>query len=97
MRTDKYTQNTVELGRKLASIISDPAARDAFLADTETALQKNGGNSELTVYADTVDHVHLIIPAQVDATRVAADDAAYFEELGRLALGNCVYKEELPE
>ncbi|MDN3719172.1 hypothetical protein QW131_07950 [Roseibium salinum] len=60
------------------------------------ALSEIGAKSDLTIYADTADLVHLIIPANVDADRVAAGDEAYFEELGRLALGTCFY-DDLPE
>ncbi|WP_434052046.1 MAG: hypothetical protein RDA78_22700 [Roseibium sp.] len=52
--------------------------------------------SDVKIYADTADMVHLVIPADIDQAKVAAGDEAYFEELGRAALGSCYY-EDLPE
>lgn len=84
------------LGATIGEIIQNPTRRAAFAADPAAELTKLGVTPEITVYADTADTVHLIIPAKIDETRVQAGDEAYFEDLGRLALAACYY-EEMPD
>lgn len=96
MHANKTSDSELEIGAKLGAIIQDTAARAHLIENPSEALSEIGVASDLTVYADTADLVHLIIPADVDADRVAAGDQAYFEELGRLALGTCFY-DDLPE
>lgn len=91
--------NSVEIakfGQELASIISDEQRREEFASAPTTALPHAGLPEDVAILADTADMVHLVIPAKVDEDRVAICDEAYFEELGRLALGACVYH-DLPE
>jgi len=93
----KTTLNTeLEFGAKLGAIIQDSAARDRLIENPTEVLAEVGAKSDVTILADTADMVHLVIPAEIDAARVAANDESYFEELGRAALGNCYY-ENLPE
>jgi len=93
----KTTSTTdLELGAKLGAIIQDTTARDNLVKNSAEVLAEIGAQSDLTVFADTADLVHLIIPADVDAARVASGDESYFEELGKLALGSCMY-EEMPD
>lgn len=93
----KTTSTTdLELGAKLGAIIQDGAAREQLIQNSAEVLADVGARTDVTLFADTADLVHLIIPAEVDAERVAAGDESYFEELGRLALANCFY-EDVPE
>ena len=96
MHAIKTSATEMEIGAKLGAIIQDTASRDELIDNPSEVLASVGVNSDVTIYADTADLVHLIVPAEVDLARVAADDEAYFEELGRAALGNCVYH-DLPE
>lgn len=96
MHTKTSSTASLELGAKLGAMIQDSAARDNLVRNSAEVLSDLGARSDLTIFADTADHVHLIVPANVDAARVAANDESYFEELGKLALGSCYY-EDLPE
>ncbi|MBO6507701.1 MAG: hypothetical protein JJ979_04330 [Roseibium sp.] len=96
MHADKSFTEEMKVGAKLCAIIQDKDAREQLVSDPAHVLAEAGVNTEVTLLADTADTVHLIIPATVDSTRVEAGDESYFEELGRLALGSCVYR-ELPE
>ncbi|GAB4576824.1 MAG: hypothetical protein Tsb0019_02380 [Roseibium sp.] len=96
MHAKSTSTREMEIGAKLGSIIQDAAARENLVSNSAEVLAEVGVQSDLTVYADTADQVHLIIPAHVDAARVAANDETYFEELGKLALGSCMY-EEMPD
>jgi hypothetical protein len=96
MHAKTTSTKEMELGAKLGSIIQDTTARENLVNNSAAVLAEVGVQSDLTIYADTADMVHLIIPATVDAARVAANDESYFEELGKLALGSCFY-EDLPE
>lgn len=84
-------QKDIEIGAKLGQILQDDASRKAFVDNPSAALPEAGLKADLEVFADTADTVHLIVPASIDADKVAAGDEAYFEELGRQALGACVY------
>ena len=53
-------------------------------------------NGRVCVLADTADTVHLVVPADLDANRIAQGDETYLMEIGRRALGNCMY-DILPE
>lgn len=93
----KYSSaSNIELGAKLGAIIQDSAARAHLVENPTEVLSEVGARSDVTILADTADQVHLIIPAEIDAARVAANDESYFEELGKLALANCYY-EDVPE
>ncbi|WP_421982883.1 hypothetical protein [Roseibium sp.] len=96
MHATLTSRKEMEVGAKLGAIIQDATAREQLIESPEAVLSEIGAKSDVTIYADTADLVHLIIPAEVDQTRVAADDEAYFEELGLAALGSCYY-EDLPE
>ena len=96
MHATVTSRKEIEVGAKLGSIIQDASAREQLIESPETVLSEIGAKSDVKIYADTADTVHLVIPANVDATRLAADDEAYFEELGLAALGSCFY-EDLPE
>ncbi len=78
---------TLALGAKLGSMIQDTEKRDELV-------QNLAAGGAATVYADTADTVHLVVPSSIDAERM--NDDAYLEELGRRALGACFY-EILPE
>lgn len=93
MHAHKTLNKDLEIGAKLGAMIQDTAARTQLIENPAETLDAIGVRSDMTIYADTADLVHLIIPAEVDAARVAAGDEAYFEELGKLALGSCIYKE----
>jgi len=90
-----HSHEILETGLKLGKIISDSTAREAFVADPAASLPDAGLSSDMTVYADTADTVHLVVPSGIDASRVAQGDDAYLEELGRQALGACLY-DDLP-
>lgn len=90
--THTSIETRVELGAKLAEIVNDADSRAAFVSNPVAS----GVSADLTVHADSADTVHLVVPAQVDADKVAAADDAYLEELGRQALGLCMY-DDLPE
>ncbi len=90
-----HSEEKLELGRKLGNIISDQGARNAFATDPAAALPEADLSASLTVYADTADTVHLVVPASIDEAKLAKGDEAYFEELGRAALGACFY-DDLP-
>ncbi|WP_428525245.1 hypothetical protein [Roseibium sp.] len=96
MHTVSTTDRDLTVGSKLGEIIQNPAERTNFLENPETTLAELGLATDVKIYADTADKVHLIIPAEVDEARVAAGDETYFEELGRLALAGCHY-EEMPD
>ncbi|ASP32635.1 hypothetical protein [Labrenzia sp. VG12] len=96
MHANTSTASALKLGAKLGAIIQDSTAREHLVENSAEVLADLGARSDLTILADTADLVHLIIPADVDAARVAANDESYFEELGKLALGSCYY-EDLPE
>jgi len=95
MATNTST-NTQKIAEKFAAIVENDAMRARFVDDAANTLPEAGLPQDLKVYADTADLVHLVIPATVDADRIAADDEAYFEELGRAALGLCGYR-DLPD
>ncbi len=96
MHATVTSRKEMEVGAKLGAIIQDASAREQLIESPETVLNEIGAKSDVKIYADTADTVHLVIPANVDTTRLAADDEAYFEELGLAALGSCYY-EDLPE
>lgn len=82
-----YNQERLESGLALGKMISDQETRSALKQELSTSM---------TVYADTADTVHLVIPAGIDREKLAKGDEAYFEELGRQALGACMY-DDLPK
>ncbi|GAA0783927.1 hypothetical protein E1180_09585 [Roseibium denhamense] len=84
-------------GKQIGAMIQNEASRTELAANPQSVLADMGIHTNATVYADTADMVHLVIPAHIDQSRVAADDAAYFEELGLLALGLCMYSEQPDE
>ncbi|MEP3047389.1 MAG: hypothetical protein ABJL55_10625 [Roseibium sp.] len=90
------TDNELNLGTKIGAIIQNSESRAKFADSPKETLTSLGVEADVTIYADTADTVHLVIPASVDEKRVAAADDSYFEELGRLALGSCMY-EEMPD
>lgn len=96
MANNIYSREILETGLKLGQILSDRISREAFVADPVASLPEAGLSSNMTVYADTADTVHLVVPASIDATRLSKGDDAYLEELGRQALGACLY-EDLPK
>lgn len=79
----------LELAAKLGAMIQNTTDRKAL---TENLSASNS----VTVLADTADTVHLVVPADLDASRIAQGDEAYLMEIGRRALGNCMY-DILPE
>ena len=95
MHASTTSKNDLEIGAKLGAIIQDTKSRSQLIENPTEVLGGIGVSSDVKIFADTVDLVHLIVPAEVDAERVAAGDDAYFEELGKAALGNCYY-EDLP-
>lgn len=96
MHADITSRTELEIGAKLGAIIQNATARERLVAKPAEVLAEVGINSDAAIFADTADLVHLIIPAKIDAARVAAGDEKYFEELGKAALGNCFY-EDVPE
>lgn len=96
MHATVISRKEMEAAAKLGTIIQDASAREQLIESPETVLTEIGAKADVTIHADTADLVHLVIPADVDKTRLAADDEAYFEELGLAALGSCYY-EDLPE
>lgn len=94
MSVQYSSTDKLETGRKIGALIQDTTERARLVADPQAVLSGIGVNTAAKIYADSADTVHLVIPAQVDETRVAAEDAAYFEELGLLALGLCMYAEQ---
>ncbi len=96
MHAENTFSKKMEVGAKLGAIIQNETARAHLIEKPAEILKGAGIRTDVTIYADTADMVHLIVPAEVDAARVAAEDESYFEQLGKLALGSCVYK-ELPE
>ncbi|CTQ53858.1 hypothetical protein LP7551_02387 [Roseibium album] len=96
MHVEKDFTKEMEIGAKLGAIIQNKNSRAQLIESPSEVLCEVGVESDVTIFADTADKVHLIIPTNVDAARVAAGDEAYFEELGRAALGSCYY-EDLPE
>jgi len=96
MHTETTSKTSLEIGSKLGAIIQDASARAQLVENPSDVLAKVGVEGDVTLFADTADMVHLVVPADVDEKRVAAGDEAYFEELGRAALGTCFY-DDLPE
>ena len=96
MHAKMTSRNDLETGAKLGAIIQNATARDRLAERPAEVLAEIGLSTDATLFADTADLVHLIIPADIDAARVAANDESYFEELGRAALGTCYY-DDLPE
>ncbi|MEP2706512.1 MAG: hypothetical protein ABJQ71_05920 [Roseibium sp.] len=90
------TESNFELGAKLGAIIQDSESRSKFAQTPNETLHELGVKANVTVLADTADMVHLVIPASIDEKRAVAGDESYFEELGRLALGSCMY-EDMPD
>jgi len=88
--------STLVVGTELATIVASKEARDKFVQNPQQVLSNSKLPSNLAVLADTADTVHLVVPAQVDVDRIVANDEAYFEELGQLALSACMY-EDIPE
>ncbi|MFN3130760.1 MAG: hypothetical protein ROO70_01135 [Labrenzia sp.] len=96
MHTLSTTNRELAIGSKLGEIIQNSTERAKFAEHPEAALSELGLATDVKIYADTADKVHLVIPAKIDEARVAAGDETYFEELGRLALASCHY-EEMPD
>ena len=96
MHADTTSRTELEIGAKLGAIIQNATACERLVANPAEVLAEVGIDSDAAIFADTADLVHLIIPAEIDAARVAAGDEKYFEELGKAALGNCFY-EDVPE
>lgn len=96
MISENSLTKNLEVGAKLGAIIQDKHSRAQLIESPSEVLADVGVKSDVSLYADTADTVHLIIPAKVDASRVAANDEEYFEELGKLALGSCMY-EDIPD
>ncbi|WP_299813715.1 hypothetical protein [uncultured Roseibium sp.] len=96
MHATKTYDKALEIGAKLGAIIQDSDSRAQLIENSAEVLASIGATSDVAIFADTADTVHLVVPAEVDAARVAAGDEAYFEELGKAALGSCYY-EDLPE
>lgn len=85
MRQETSRDTLVSFGALIGELVNGGEAREAVaLVEAATA--------GTTVLADGIDSVHLVIPADVDAVRVAASDDEYFAELGRKALGICYYE-----
>lgn len=96
MHATTTSRKEMEVGAKIGAIIQDASAREQLIESPEVVLNEIDAKSDVKIYADTADMVHLVIPADIDQAKVAAGDEAYFEELGRAALGSCYY-EDLPE
>ena len=96
MHAKATSQNELETGAKLGAIIQNAVTRDRLVESPAEVLAEIGIKTDATFFADTADLVHLVIPADIDTARVAANDESYFEELGRAALANCYY-EVVPE
>lgn len=96
MHAKTTSQKSLEFGAKLGAIIQNADDRAKLIDDPKAVLSNLGVVSDVQLFADTADTVHLIIPAEIDTARVAAGDEAYFEELGKAALANCYY-EDIPE
>ncbi len=94
MTIQKTSAEKLKTGKRIGAIIQNESERERLLSNPEGVLADIGIQTTATIYADTADTVHLVIPSHIDECRVAADDAAYFEELGLLALGLCMYSEE---
>ncbi|WP_269582289.1 hypothetical protein [Roseibium sp. Sym1] len=90
------SKTELELGATLGAMIQNTETRARLVENSTEVLAQIGAQSDLTLLADTADLVHLVIPAEIDAARVAAGDESYFEELGKAALGSCMY-EEMPD
>lgn len=75
-------EETLAFGAKVGAAIQGSETRTALLETLKT-------KGDVTVYADTADTIHLVVPSSVDASKI--EDEAYLEELGRRALGNCIY------
>ena len=97
MSVQNPSETRLETGRRIGAIIQDETERDRLISNPQTVLAEIGVETSVKVYADTADMVHLVVPAHIDQSRVAADDAAYFEELGLLALGLCMYSDQPDE
>ncbi|MBD8889952.1 hypothetical protein [Roseibium litorale] len=89
MSTAYSNTEKLEFAAKMGAMIQSTTGREA-LTDRLSA------DSGLSVLADTADTVHLVVPADLDAERIAQGDEAYLMEIGRRALGNCMY-DILPE
>lgn len=96
MHTQMTTERDLVIGAKLGEIIQNTTERTRFADKPEETLSGLGLATDVKIYADTACKIHLVIPAQIDEARLAADDESYFEELGRLALASCHY-EEMPD
>ncbi|POF29286.1 hypothetical protein [Roseibium marinum] len=96
MHVQKTFDRDLEIGAKLGAIIQDSGSRTQLIENPTEVLADVGVSADIAIFADTADMVHLVVPAKVDADRIAAGDEAYFEELGKAALGNCYY-EDVPE
>ena len=96
MHAGTTSKSEMEIGAKLGAIIQDTASREHLVENPSEVLDEIGVKADVTIYADTADLVHLIVPAEIDAHRVETGDESYFEELGRLALGTCMY-DDIPE
>lgn len=85
MRQETTRETLVNFGALIGQLVNEGQAQQAAaLIEAEA--------SGTTVLADGVDSVHLVVPANIDAARVAASDEAYFAEIGRKALGFCYYE-----
>lgn len=89
MSTVHSTTEKLEFAATMGAMIQDSSER-AALVDHLSA------DGRLTVLADTADTVHLVVPADLDVARIASGDEDYLLEIGRRALGNCMY-DILPE
>lgn len=85
MRQETTRETLVNFGALIGQLVNEGQAQQAAaLIEAEA--------SGTTVLVDGVDRVHLVVPADIDAARVAASDEAYFAEIGRKALGICYYE-----
>ncbi|GGB44467.1 hypothetical protein GCM10011316_15610 [Roseibium aquae] len=98
MTSIQDTETMYQVAEKFASIVENDQMRAQFVGNPAGTLPEADLPKDLTVYADTADMVHLVVPAAVDMDRIAARDESYFEELGRAALGFCAYRDlPIPE
>lgn len=82
MTKTPFSEETLARGASIGALIQDSERRGQFA-------ERLAGQGDATVLADGIDTVHLIIPANVDTASIT--DEEYLEELGRRALGACVY------
>ena len=84
-----------DIGRAFGEAANDSAKREAFRTDPAAYLRSCGVSEDslaglkIVLHEDDESTLHVVLPSQVDADRLAAQDEDYLKMLGTMALLGC--------